>query len=357
MNNLDNPKIYKKLDPENMLGNIQEFSSQIENCWIEMADFTLPTHYIKHKNILILGMGGSAIGGDLVRSLVQDKVPVPITVHRDYRLPGFVNSDTLIIASSYSGNTEETITAFEQACQKTPKTIVISTGGKLASLSRKYRCPFFKIRYGAQPRAALGYSFTAILKIFQKLKIIEITEDEIKEAILLLTAYNKKLTPELGTGENRAKQIAEKILGRIPIVLGSEILSEVAIRWKTQFNENSKTISFFERLPEANHNFIAGLEVPKDLKEKVIFLILQSHFDYPRNKLRQNLTLQILQQNHFSYESIMIEPAGTSLSEMLRVILLGDYVSYYLAILYRVDPTKIPNVEYLKERLETAFMP
>lgn len=351
---LDEEKQLKKLDTDNMLQAISDFPAQIESCWKQMKSFSIPTHYIQAKNIIILGMGGSAIGGALVSSFVLKKSRVPIFVHRDYDLPVFVGSDTLVIGVSYSGNTEETISGFEKAGQLTNKLIGISTGGQLGSLCRKFRAPFFEINYGSQPRAALGYLLTAVLGIATKLGFIEVEDHEINEAIVLLKAMEGKIHPGVRAAQNQAKQLADRLRDKTPIIIGSGELSEVARRWKTQFNENSKQVAHFEILPEVNHNAIVGLDFPKKLSEKIFVILLQSKFSHPRVKIREQVTLQLFQQRKIQYETIYLQSATTPLNEMLLAIFLGDYVSYYLAMLNAVNPTTIEPINYLKDRLAAS---
>ncbi len=338
------------MDRENLLVNIQEFPDQCQNCWNDWKKIALPANYIQAKNVLILGIGGSAIGGSLVSDLAKS-ASIQIDVSRNYHIPGYVNKDTLIIAISYSGNTEEPISALREASEKTKKIITISTGGKIASLSTNYRTPHYKINYGSQPRQALGYLFISLIAIFSKLDILEIKDDDIKEAIILVQGLQKKIDVGVSTGYNNAKILAQKLQGKIPIIYGSGYLEEVARRWKGEFNENAKSASFFETIPELNHNSLVGLQFPENLKSKIFVIILQSKFDHPRNKLRQEITSEILQKNRINHELVYLKPSPTALSEILQVIHFGDYVSYYLAILNNVEPEPVEIIRFLKDKL------
>lgn len=310
----------------------------------------LPTSYIQAKSIVIAGMGGSAIGGALTQGLSKN-AHIPIVTCNDYDPPGFINKDTLFIAVSYSGNTEETVSALKKAAQKTDKLITISTGGKIASLATNFRTPHYKIDYGSQPRAALGYTFISLVAILTKLNFIEIKNEEISETLVLLKGLQKKIDVNVQSAYNNAKILAQKIFGKIPIVYGSGYLSEVGRRWKEDFNENAKSASYFEVIPELNHNALVGLQFPQDLKAKIFVIILQSKFDHPRNTLRQNITAQILQKNRISYESVLMEPSASALDEILQAVHLGDYVSYYLAILNNVEPNPVEMIGFLKDKL------
>ena len=348
---LNKPADFPKIDKDNMLQHIIDFPSQCEETFNDMQNFSIPTHYIKIKNVVILGMGGSAIGGDLAKSLAVEQSKIPIYVVRDYHIPGFVNSDSLVIGSSYSGETEETLAAFEQAGKRGAKMIVVSSGGKLASVGSKYRAPFYQINYGSQPRAALGFSLMSIICILQKIGVIAFEREEIKEAILILKGYERKLRPEVPFHANSAKQIAQRVFDRIPIVYASGNLTNVGLRWKTQFNENSKTAAYSENLPELCHNSVVGYDFPKKMRDEIFTIMLQSKYDHPRTQLRANIIISILQRKRIPYESIFIQQANSPFSEMLCAITLGDYSSYYLAILNNVDPTPVEIINYLKDRL------
>lgn len=354
MHILDDEKNYQKMDPEGMMQSIKDLPDQLDSIYKQMQKFVVPTHYIKIKNIVILGMGGSAIGGSLTATLALGKCKIPIMVHRDYDLPNFVNHESLVIGVSYSGNTEETICGFTQAAERGAKLVAISTGGQIAALCRKYRAPLFEIDYGAQPRAALGYLLGGVVLILTKLGFIDLGDNEFGETILLMRSLEKKIHLGIPASQNQAKQLAQRINGRFPVIIGSGTLTEVARRWKTQINENSKQAANFEVLPELNHNMVVGLDFPEKIHEKIFVVMLQSKFDHPRNKIRQQATLQILQQKKIQYETIYMQPATTALSEMMMVIFLGDYVSYYLGILNKVDPTPVETITYLKDRLAAS---
>lgn len=351
---LDSENIVKKYDSSSMLQSINDFPDQIENCWKQLQSFAVPTHYIKCNKILILGMGGSAIGGDLVAALALAYSKAPVFIQRDYGLPNFVDSNTLVIGVSYSGKTEETLDAFTNAGERGAKLIAISTGGEIESLCRKYKAPMFKIEYGAMPRAALGYLFTALIGILTKLDFLSLGQNEISEAVKQLRNYQKTVEFISPTAQNPAKRLAEKINGKIPIILGAGPMAAISRRWKTQINENSKHAAVYEAFPELCHNVIIGLDYPKKLGEKVIFVSLESEFDHPRNRLRQSIIYQIFRKKGISSDVVSIKKPETPLIEMLEVIMLGDYVSYYLALLNNSDPTPIEMINFLKDKLSST---
>jgi glucose/mannose-6-phosphate isomerase len=350
MANVDNLEEIEKIDQDGFLRNLQEFPEQCERCWQDWQAIPLPARFIQAKNIFITGMGGSSMGGALVSSLTKD-YPIPIVIWRDYDIPGWINKDTLVIAISFSGNTEETLDSFKKATAKTDKIVTIAQGGELDILSRKYKTTHYKINYSGQPRSSFGFIFTSVLAIFSKLKLIELSEDDFREAMVLLKGLQKKIDVGIPTPNNNAKLLAKKLIDKIPVIYGSGNLRLMARRWCNEFGENAKTAAFYQELPEANHNTVNGLEFPKNLGQKIFAIILQSKFDHPRNRLRQNVLMQIFQRNRIPFESLMLEPSPTPLAELLQFCLLGAYVSYYLGIIYDSDPSQIKIVDFLKEKL------
>lgn len=350
MANIDSLEEINKIDQEGFLKNIQEFPEQCERAWTDWQKIPIPARFVQAKTILITGMGGSGMGGALVRAMLPNS-KLPIILWQDYGIPGWVNKDTLVIAISFSGNTEETLDSFRQAASQTDKLVTIAQGGELDILSRKYKTCHYKINYVGQPRSSFGFIFTSVAAIFNKLKLLEVSNDDFQEAMILAKAQLKKIDATVPTGNNQAKIIAKKLVGKIPVVFGSGNLGEMARRWCNEFGENSKSAAYYQIIPEMNHNTLNGVEFPKDLKNMIYCLILQSRFDHERNRIRQDVTMQVLQKNRISYESIMMDPSPTAFCEMLLFTLLGAYVSYYLGVLYDSDPSTIKVVHFLKEKL------
>ena len=348
--NLDEPGVYKKYDPEGMIERIKELPAQCKQAWQAAMDFNLPPHYANVDKVVILGMGGSAIGGDLVRSLAQSELKVPVIVYRDYALPPFVDVRTLVIASSYSGNTEETLSAFEAALGAGYKKLAITTGGRLQELAKAENIPVFKINYQSQPRAALGFSFLPALCFMQRLGFIGDKTADVTETIQLLEQLSTRLDEKSPLKRNPAKQLARRLYGRLPVIYGAGITAEVAHRWKTQINENSKAWGFYECFPELNHNATVGFPLPKEIASRVRVIMLKSPDFSNRIKLRYEVTGELLKQAGVAYETVDSE-GKSPLAQMMGLIMLGDFMSYYLALLYKVDPTPAKAISYLKERL------
>ena len=350
---LDDPTIYDRLDPEGMLNHLHNFPSLCRQAWEISSEFQLPPDYARINKIVVLGMGGSAIGGDLVSSLVADEAPAPILVCRNYNLPRYVDAETLVIASSYSGMTEETLSAFEQAFDTPAKKLAITTGGKLKALAETMGMPVFTFDYKSPPRAALPFSFFIILGILQKLRILPDKTKDVSEALTSLETLAAQINEGVPMEQNPAKLLARKMLGRLPIIYGAEITAEAAHRWKTQINENSKTMAFFETFSELNHNSVCGYSFPEELVRQSIVVMLDSDLLHERIHLRYEITQKLLEQAGIYYRVIRGE-GESAISQVLTLVLYGDYVSYYLAMQNGADPTEIQAINFLKDRLAAS---
>jgi len=353
MVNLDNVQVYKRLDPANMLEHIHGLPQQCHTVWRKAKDFNLPKDYAAIDKVVVLGMGGSAIGGSLLRNFASRLTKPIIFVTRDYDLPAFIDDRTLVIASSYSGNTEETLSAFSQALKGKCKKLAMTTGGKLKALAEDANAPVFLIDHGSQPRAALGYSFIPLVAFLQKLGFLKDKTAEVEAMIQDLEKLLEEVKETVPTSSNRAKQLAARLEGKIAVIYGAGILSAVARRWKTQINENSKAWAFHETFPELNHNAVVGYHLPTELASRVYVVLLRCPSLHPRTLIRYQVTSELLKQKDISHETIDSQDKG-ELSQMMSLIYLGDWVSYYLAILNEIDPTPVKSIDYLKKRLSEA---
>ena len=350
MVNLDDLPIYRRLDTSGMLDHLRQFPRQCQLAWERVLKFALPPEYRSIDKVVILGMGGSAIGGDMVRRLALAESKAAVWVHRDYGLLPFIDQNTLVIASSYSGNTEETLSAFTASLKTPAKKLVLTTGGKLRELAEKEGIPTFVIDYQAPPRAAFPHSFIPLVGIFQKLGLFSDKSVDLKQALPTLSKLSKDWVETTPLDSNPAKQLATKLWGHLVVIYGAEILSEVAQRWKTQLNENSKTLAFFELFPELNHNAVLGYEFPLEVKERVFVVLLHFALFNPRNQLRYEATAKLMARAGISYE--LVEAVGkTALAQVLSLVLFGDYVSFYLAILNKIDPTPVDSIDFIKKYL------
>ncbi|MFC1970348.1 bifunctional phosphoglucose/phosphomannose isomerase [Chloroflexota bacterium] len=348
--NLDDANVFIQYDPEGMLARIKEMPWQCQQAWQAAMNFNLPADYAEINNVIILGLGGSAIGGDLVKSLAEAEAKIPVFVQRDYSLPAFVDDRTLVIASSYSGNTEETLTAFEQSLNTGAKKLVMTTGGKLQVMAEERNIPVFKINYKAQPRAALGFSFLPTLGCLQKLGFLSDKSADVAETVEVLEKLSVKIDEKTPLASNPAKQLAQRLYGCLAVVYGAGILSEVAHRWKTQINENSKAWAFYEVFPELNHNATVGYPFPPELASRTRVVLMRAPSFNQRVKLRYEVTCELLDRAGIAHE--FVDSQGSSLlSQMMSQVMMGDYASYYLAILYGIDPSPVEVINYLKGRL------
>ncbi len=341
-----------KNDPENMLLAISDLSDQVRDTWNKAKTFVIPAHYINVEKVIIAGMGGSAIGPDMVIQYAKDSIRKPIELVRDYDLPNYVDNKTLVIASSYSGNTEEILSCIDQAIQKDAKIIGVAHGGELKKICEVNNIPFFKIDYESQPRAASPSSFVGIAGILNKLDIIHIEDEDIAKTCDEVTELESKIGIDVPQKINQAKILAKKMHECIPFIIGSGSLYQVAHKFKISIDENSKQLAFFEAIPEMNHNTMTGIEYPSELGKKVFVLILQSIFDHSRNKLRQRIMLDVLKKRKIRYDTIMFPKASSRLAELFMMVEFGDYVSYYMALLNNVDPTPVEIVDYFKNQLK-----
>ncbi len=348
---LDDSLGMRQLDTDHMLDRIEELPQQCAAAWEQCEQLRLPWERGAFDRVVIVGMGGSAIGGALFQGLVADQCRIPLTVVRGYTLPAFASGpNTLVVACSYSGNTEETISCFEQAVSRGAAALAVTTGGKLATLAREAGAPVVPFDYQSQPRAAIGFSFTLLLGIAHQLGLIRDPSSDLAEGVEVMESMQSELGIEVPRVQNGAKQLAAQIHGGLPVTYGAGFLGPVANRWKTQFNENAKHWAFFEILPELNHNGVVGLGLPVDVRDLAVVLLLRSCLDSPRIQERWDVTRELLAREGVSAEAVNGR-GGCELAQMLSLIHFGDYVSYYLAVCAEVDPTPVQNIRFLKRRL------
>ena len=352
MNNLDDFSEFKKLDPQNMLGEIDGLPDQLKSAWERGQTMPLPdTKNI--QRIVIAGMGGSAIGADLVAAAVLGNCTVPIIVHRDYGLPAFVKGkDTLVVLSSHSGNTEETFDSFQHALKNQCAMVVISTGGEISKYAKEKNIPVWMFEHEGQPRAAVGFSFGLLLALLARFKLISDPSKDLYEAIDAMKKSQQHLRADVPAASNPAKRYAGQLMGRWVTVFGAGALTPIARRFKTQINEIAKAGANFEFLPEADHNTLAGTIHPEEvLMPHMMELFLRAPSDPPRNRLRIELT-----KKAFMLEGIntdFVDARGDSLlAHMWTLILFGDYMAYYLAMAYGVDPTPIKGLDNFKAEMK-----
>ena len=334
-----------------MLEFLKGFARQCQQAWELRTETPIPRNYRQAKQILCTGLGGSAIGADLVCSLLSKELLLPMGVNRHYTLPKFIGPQTLVAACSYSGNTEETLSAYQQARRAKAKLMAICSGGELAQLAQRHQIPWIKIPEGFPPRAALGYSTLPLLRVFQEEGWVRDHSTQVRETITELSKMYDALHPEIPESKNQAKKITKRLVGRFPIIYGSsDTLSAVVTRWRGQFNENSKTLASSHVLPEMNHNEIVGWEHPMDLIKYCAVIFLRDSQDHPRVQTRIKLTQRIIQDLQVPILEAWTQ-GKSLLTRIFSLVYLGDFVSYYLALENRVDPIPVEKVAYLKREL------
>lgn len=300
--------------------------------------------------IVVVGMGGSAIGGDLLRTLALDAGAAPVTVVRGYTLPSWVGKTSLVIASSYSGNTEETIAALGEAQQRGAPVACIASGGQVRDLAIADELPFIEIPGGMQPRAALGYSLTALLTLAERIGLLHLSDAAWTETQRMLDDQTRELSNLAG---NHALNLADSLAGLVPLIYaGVGLLEAVALRWQTQIHENSKTMAFGNLFPELNHNEIMGWEGDERLLKNLGVVVLRDRGDHPQVRRRMDVTRGLLEGRAGFWTEI--ESQGDHvLTRALSLVCLGDWVSFYLAIRNGVDPTPVGLISRLKESMAT----
>lgn len=318
---------------------------ELKDAWQAAEAVALP-RLPRPRQIVVSGMGGSGIGGDLLQGLLLARCPLPVVTVKDYTLPRSIDRESLFFAISFSGNTEETIAGFQQALRLKCPRIVISGGGRLTELAREHRDPLITVSApaGCPPRAALPYLFTPLLVTLCRFRLIPDLRPDLKETIRVLT--------DLRTSYRvRARNLARELKDRVPVIYStSRLLDAVANRWRCQFNENAKVFAHCNSFPELCHNEIVGMGNPRAFARLCYLLVLSDPDAHERNSLRYELTLEILKKEYA--EARVLQPDGRSdLSRVFSFIMFGDLLSYYLAAEREVDPIPVRRIEELKKRL------
>lgn len=337
-----------KLDTQNMSGSINVLSKQCLDAWQNMRKIVVPPHYKKIDKIVLFGMGGSLLGMEVVKNLFAEELKVPVMIVNDYQVPACVDNNTLAILSSYSGATEETIFVAKKIQQKTKKIFIITAGGLLAKYAQQNKLPIYLInpKYNpcGQPRMAVGYSIMAQLGLCKKLGLIKISDQDVKKLISYLEK-NKRII------QQKAKKTAGKIKNTIPIFVASEFLLGNAHILANQTNENGKNMAAWFAVPELNHHLMEGLGNPKSNPLILTFIFINSRSYYSRNQKRYKTTQAVLKKNRIRFFEFMPQ-APNKLLQSFEVLQWGSYLSYYLALANKIDPSPIPWVDYFKNALK-----
>jgi glucose/mannose-6-phosphate isomerase len=347
---LDDLDEIKRVDKSNMLS----FYVNAPEHFVEAAKLakTTKTSYSKPRKIIIAGMGGSAIGGELLKDWAVHKIAVPIEVCREYALPAYADKDTLVFVVSYSGETEESLSAFLNAVKRKCMTFCISSGGKLLEFAEKLNIPYLRLPSGFPPRAALPYLFLPLPIILEKTGLVSGTTSEISEAVEVLRRISNANSPEKPLKENFSKTLAANLDETVPVVYGFGAYRAVAQRFKQQFNENSKIPSKWENFPELDHNEIVGWEEAGKIAECFSVIFIRDQNENPEIRHRIEATKELLPKN-LLLKIFEVRGAGEKpLAKILSTILIGDFTSVYLAILRGIDPTPVKTIAKLKNKIE-----
>jgi glucose/mannose-6-phosphate isomerase len=346
----DDLELYHKLDPDDMLGEINRLPAQLNEAWELGKSLPLPD-WSGFTRVVAAGVGGSAIGADLLVGYSRSNARVPIIVHRDYGLPAWAaGPETLLIVSSHSGNTEEVLSAYEAGVEQGCRILCVTTGGELGQRAAKNGHVHWSFSHSGQPRAAVGYSFMILLAALARLGLVGFSESDLEETVQAMRDQQIHLVPETPTVENPAKRYAGQLMGRWFTVFGAEHLAPVARRWKGQVNELAKAWAQFEVVPEANHNALAGTANPEQHFGQSMALFLTASRYHPRNSLRMAFTrktymLEGIPTDH--YQAV----GRSTLAQIWTTLHFGDYMAYYLAIAYGTDPTPVHALIDLKHEL------
>jgi glucose/mannose-6-phosphate isomerase len=351
VNNLDDPGALAAVDPHDALGAVERTPEQ----WLEAITRArscegLPT---KHgiNSVVYCGMGGSGVGGDLLAAIAAETGSVPVTVVKGYHLPAWTGPNTLVICASYSGNTEETLACFDEASERKARTIVIATGGALAERAASRGVARLSPVEDLQPRQALSSLVVPALVIAEQLGLIADIAADLTETAGVLAGRVALYGRDVPTENNDAKQLARQLAGKVPHIWGQEpLLGVAAARWRTQLNENAKVAAFSSTLPELDHNEIVGYERDSPGIGDLAIVVLRMPGENPRISRRIDATLERVRD--LVALTVEARAVGESpLARLMSAVLLGDFVSVYLAVRRGVDPTPVTAIDELKRRL------
>lgn len=349
---LDSREKIGKIDKDHALHSIEALADQISQAWREAKQ--VKTNFKAFNKVVVAGMGGSALGPDVIKHLLKDKIKMPLEVVNSYDLPAYTDEKTLVLLSSYSGNTEEVISCSKEAVAKKAQIMAISAGGKLAQLAEKNHWPIYLINPvhnpAGQPRLAVGYSIAGIIALLDNAGVIKVKEEELEEAIETIIKISEKCKVEVEASKNPAKSLAFASYDKRPILVASEFLSGAVHVAANQFNENSKTFADYKVLPEINHHLLEGLQFPKSNSYTHLFMLFQSELYHPRNAKRLKLTKEVIEQNNLETIQIDLE-SENKITQVFELITLMSFTSFYLCMLYETDPCPIPYVDWFKDQM------
>jgi glucose/mannose-6-phosphate isomerase len=343
---LDDPAALAAFDPHRARDVLAAFPAQCRAA-VTLEPERLPT--LKRPRVVVIAaMGGSAAAGDLVAAGAAERVEIPIVVHRGYGLPSVAWDDALVLAISYSGDTAEVLSAVETARARRLPLAVVTSGGALGALARQRNLPYARVPGGLMPRMALGSLFFPMARILRALDLEVVGTDEIEEALAVIEILGAELAPDRPTAANEAKRLALAVGARWPAVYGGPVTGSIAYRWKTDIEENAKTFALAGALPEMNHNTIEAWQAP--LARELYLVLLRDEREPPEIRRRFTVLKDLVTEAAGGVAECWARGRGV-LARLLSLMVLGQWTSYYLAILRGVDPWSVPRLDELKRRL------
>ena len=348
--NLDDPEVYPLLDPSGLRKRLRDLPAHCLAAWRQARTAHLPSDWADSDKVVVGGMGGSAIAGDLASDLAAARSSVPVLVVRDLALPHFMTERTLFLACSYSGQTEETLSLWKQVRKTPARAAAISGGGALAAMAQRDAAPLLTIDVPMEPRSAVGYNLMLLLGVLERLGLLPMTEAEVDQTVQSLRQRIGTLTEDIPAEKNPAKQLAIGIRDKLILVYGGGLFEGVARRWKSQLNENAKAWAFYETIPEILHNSVEAFPTKFPIAERAVALLLEPSGLEAGQRRRYIVAAELLRRNNIPCRSLQAEE-GPALSQLMNMLILGDYVSYYLALLQGIDPSPNPSIDEAKKLL------
>lgn len=354
MNSLDDPAPMKTLDPSGVLASTELFAKQCEQAWQESSRITFPDSYKPIYNVVICGMGGSRFTPKAIRDVFFDRIKEPVEIVDDYELPAYVDGDTLVILSSFSGTTEEVIACGQEAIRRGAKVTAVAGGGKIADMLAKHNLTgyVFTPTYNpcGQPRIGGGYLLMGHLGLLKALGLLAVTNEEVMDAIAHAKTVAQALTAGVPTEQNAAKQLALRLKDTHPILVTSEFLRGFGNGFANQINETAKMISDSRHIPELNHHLMEGLKHPDSLHRNGLFVFFTSGLYSDKIQKRFVITKDVVAKQGVAVHDVQLV-GQTKLAQLLEAFTLSGFVTFYMAMLYDTDPVAIPWVTYFKEKL------
>ena len=354
MTSLDDESAMAKLDPSNVVGSTGMFADQCKQAWEESSSIVFPKTYENIYNIVVCGMGGSRFTPKTIKELFRDRIKEPYEIVEDYTLPDYVDHDTLVILSSFSGTTEEVIACGKEAVKRGARLTAVVQGGPIGQMMSDMKLPAYifnpKFNPCGQPRIGGGYLLLGHLGILKALSLIEVTDDEVAEAIAWARLIGKQYGADVPTDKNPAKLLAMKLKDRHPFIITAEFLKGFGNAFANQINETAKMISDYRYISELNHHLMEGLKRPQSLHENGLFVFVKSDLYSAPIKKRFAITAEMVAKQEVKTLDITLS-GKTKLGTTLEAFTLSGFVTFYMAMLYDSDPVAIPWVTYFKEQL------